>query len=82
MAAPSKEEKMAELAVALTKGKKGNKKQKKNQQENKNEGTLDFSTVKKFGALKLAPPLTTEEYERTLKELALLREAVIYWGKI
>jgi len=30
----------------------------------------------------LAPPLTTEEYERTLKELALLREAVIYWGKI
>jgi hypothetical protein len=30
----------------------------------------------------LAPPLSTEEYEKTLKELALLREAVIYWGKI
>jgi len=82
MAAPSKEEKMAELAVALSKGKKGGKKQRKNQQENKGEGTLDFSTVKKFGALKLAPPLTTEEYEKTLKELASLREAVIYWGKI
>lgn len=82
MAAPSKETKMAELAVNLSKGKKGNKKQRKNQQDNKNEGTLDFSTVKKFGALKLAPPLTNEEYEKTLKELTTLRQAVIYWGKI
>jgi len=82
MAAPSKADREADAAVALSKGKKGGKKQRKNQQENKGEGTLDFQTVKKFGALKLAPPLTPEEYERTLKELATLREAVIYWGKI
>jgi len=81
MAAPTKEQREAEIATN-NRGKKNNRKQKKNQQEDKAEGSLDFSTVKKFGALKLAPPLTNEEYEKTLKELDILKAAVIYWGKI
>lgn len=81
MAAPTKEQRLAEITIGH-KGKKNNRKQKKNQQDDKAEGSLDFSTVKKFGALKLAPPLTNEEYEKTLKELDVLKAAVIYWGKI
>jgi len=80
-AAPTKEQRLAEISLAGKKN-KGNRRQKKNQQEDKTEGNLDFSTVKKFGALKLAPPITNEEYEKTLKELDVLKKAVVYWGKI
>lgn len=35
-----------------------------------------------FGSLKLSPPITTEEFEKSVKDINLLRESLIYWGKI
>jgi len=32
--------------------------------------------------LKISAPLNNEDYERTIKDLDELREALIYWGKI
>lgn len=82
VAAPTKEQRLAETALPQKGKKKGGRREKKNQGDDKTEGALDFSTVKKFGALKLAPPMTTEEYEKSLKDLDVLRKAVVYWGKI
>lgn len=40
--------------------------------------------IKKFNALKISAPLNEEKegYESTINELAQLKEALLYWGKI
>jgi len=62
--------------------KKGAKKNKKGQAENANESSIDFQIIKKFNNLKLTVPMKDEDYEKTIKELDQLRDALIYWGKI
>ena len=38
--------------------------------------------IKKFNKLKISAPLNEEDYERTVKDLDELKDALLYWGKI
>jgi hypothetical protein len=60
---------------------KKSKKTRKNRDQEK-EGTVDINLIKKFNSLKISAPITPEDYEKTLKDLAELRDALVYWGKI
>jgi len=79
MKAPTKSEKEQSVLVAASWIKKG-KKSKKNNMEG--EGQIEFSVVKKFNNLKISLPMNDEDYEKTIKDLAELKDALIYWGKI
>ena len=60
---------------------KKSKKTRKNRDQDK-EGTVDINLIKKFNSLKISAPITSEDYEKTLKDLSELRDALVYWGKI
>lgn len=46
-------------------------------------GQIDFAMVNKFGVLKIAPPIGSDDsYDNTISTLQELKEALIYWGKI
>jgi hypothetical protein len=60
---------------------KKSKKTRKNRDQEK-EGTVDINLIKKFNSLKISAPITPEDYEKTLKDLAELKDALVYWGKI
>jgi hypothetical protein len=79
--APSKEEKLAQMQTALGGNKKGGKKNKNKGTDNK-DGTIDFVLIKKFNNLKINAPINESDYEKTIKDLDELRDALIYWGKI
>lgn len=38
--------------------------------------------IKKFNNLKINAPINETDYEKTIKDLDELKEALIYWGKI
>ena len=42
----------------------------------------DFNSIKKFTALKLAPPTSPDDYPTCKKSIEDLRAALVYWGKI
>ena len=79
--AATKEEKLAGSIFMNLANKKGKKVAKKNQTD-KTEGQIDFAIVKKFNNLKLSVPMKEEDYEKTMKDLDELKDALIYWGKI
>jgi len=60
-----------------SKGKKSRK-----QRDGGQEGSIDFALIKKFNNLKISAPINDDDYERTIKDLTELRDALIYWGKI
>lgn len=78
--APSKEEKHNNSVFDSLKTNKG-KKSRKNR-DGGQEGSIDFALIKKFNNLKISAPINDDDYERTIKDLAELRDALIYWGKI
>lgn len=43
---------------------------------------IDFQTIKKFNDLKITAPLAEEDFERAVKDLDELIEALVYWGGI
>jgi len=47
-----------------------------------NNGNIDFVLIKKFANLKINAPINEADYEKTVKDLDELKEALIYWGKI
>lgn len=60
-------------------------KQKKTKKKGGNDpasGTINFMLLKKFSDLKISAPLNDEDYERAIKDLDELRNALVYWGKI
>lgn len=78
--APTKEEKLAQMQTALGNGKKGKK--NKGRGGNDNNDFIDFVLIKKFNNLKINAPINEADYEKTIKELDQLKDALIYWGKI
>lgn len=50
--------------------------------DTKEQSTVDFELIKKFNNLKVSAPLNDDDYDRTLKDLDELRNALVYWGKI
>lgn len=79
--APTKEEKLAANVFLSMKSNKG-KKKKTNAGQAQQSGVIDFSTIKRFNNLKITAPLTEEDFERAVKDLEELTEALLYWGKI
>jgi len=79
--APSKEAKLAGSVFNNLMSKKGKKNTKKNQNDN-TEGQIDFGIVKRFNNLKITVPMKEEDYEKTIKDLDDLKNALVYWGKI
>lgn len=64
-------------------GTKGKGKKNKNKGNNATDnGTIDFVLIKKFNNLKINAPINDTDYEKTIKDLDELKEALIYWGKI
>jgi hypothetical protein len=78
--APSKEEKLAQMQSAVGSKGKGKKKNKTNAAVD--NGTIDFVLIKKFNNLKINAPINDSDFEKTIKDLDELKEALIYWGKI
>jgi len=67
------------MALKSNKGKKT----KKSGGDKNSDANVDFNLIKKFNNLKISAPFDgLESYERTIKDLDELREALIYWGKI
>lgn len=79
--APTKEEKLAQMQTALGTKMKGKKKNKGGNNDTSN-GTIDFVLIKKFNILKINAPINEADYEKTVKDLDELKDALIYWGKI
>jgi len=77
--APTKDEKNTSQFDSL-KGNKG-KKSRKNR-DGGQDGSIDFALIKKFNNLKISAPIKDEDYEKTITDLAELKDALIYWGKI
>lgn len=76
--APKKEE----GTILVGGGKQGkSKKNRKNAQQD-GEGFVEFATIKKFNSLKISVPMNENDYERAIKDLDELKDALIYWGKI
>jgi hypothetical protein len=75
---PGKEEATVQIGGGAKKGKKT----KKNAQQQASESLIEFSTVKKFNSLKISVPMNEEDYDRTIKDLDELKDALVYWGKI
>jgi hypothetical protein len=61
---------------------KGGKKMKGRGNNDNNNSTVDFVLIKKFSNLKINAPINEADYEKTVKDLDELKEALIYWGKI
>ena len=80
MLAPTKEEKLAQMQTALGNKGKG-KKSKKNNAGDKDD-SIDFILIKKFNNLKINAPINDADYEKTVKDLDELKDALVYWGKI
>jgi hypothetical protein len=80
--APTKEEKMALQQTAFGTKMKGGKKNKGRGNNESKNGAVDFVLIKKFNNLKINPPINEDDYEKTVKDLDELKEALIYWGKI
>ena len=81
--APTKEEK-EKLAGGVFMNLVGKGKAKKTKKTNTEtqDGSIDFSVIKKFNNLKITVPMKEGDYENTIKELEQLKLALIYWGKI
>lgn len=79
--APSKEEKLAQMQSVLGTKNKGKKKNKGGNSVTET-GSIDFVLIKKFNNLKINAPINDTDYEKTIKDLDELKEALIYWGKI
>lgn len=74
---------MDNVLNTLKKEKKGGKFTKKVIVESEQpSGVPDFATIKKFSTLKLIAPTKQEDFEKTLKDLGQLRDALCYWGNI
>jgi hypothetical protein len=65
-------------ALGKGKGKKGKARGNTGPQD----GSIDFVLIKKFNSLKITAPMKDEDYEKTVKDLDELKDALIYWGKI
>lgn len=63
-------------------GGKKMKVQKTKKNVDKDVNSLDFQTIKQFSNLQLSAPITTEDFERSIKEINQLRDCIIYWGQI
>ena len=75
------EKELANNPFASLKSSKG-KKTKKTAGNQNNDSNVDFNLIKKFNNLRISAPIDGADYERTIKDLDELREALIYWGKI
>ena len=63
--------------------KKGGKKSKNKQYEGAlGQGKVEYTIIKKFNDLKTTVPMKDEDYTPTIEGLALLKDALAYWGKI
>lgn len=83
LAAPEKNEReTADMFGSLKKDKKGGKVKKVTVDKEHQSGVPDFATIKKFSTLKLIAPTKPEDFEKTLKDLGQLRDALCYWGNI
>ena len=80
MLAPTKEEKLAQMQTAL--GNKGKGKKSKKNNAGDKDGSIDFILIKKFNNLKINAPINDADYEKTVKDLDELKDALVYWGKI
>ena len=69
-------------ALAAGTTKKGGKKNKKGQDGPLGQGQVEFAIIKKFNDLKTTVPMKDEDYAPTIEGLNLLKEALLYWGKI
>lgn len=75
------EKELANNPYSHLKSNKGKKTKKSGGQSN--DANVDFDLIKKFNNLKISAPFEgVADYERTIKDLDELREALIYWGKI
>ena len=61
---------------------KGGKKNKNKTNADAKDGSIDFVLIKKFNNLKINAPINDSDYEKTVKDLDELKDALIYWGKI
>ena len=43
---------------------------------------LDFSTIRKFGTIKIEPPSSKDQFDEKIKDLVELKDALVYWGDI
>lgn len=84
LAAPEKNERdgMDNIMNVLKKDKKGGRARKTAADTEQQSGVPDFATIKKFSTLKLIAPTKQEDFEKTLKELGQLKDALCYWGNI
>jgi len=77
------EKELANNKYMSLKSNKGKKTKKSGQSGQNADANVDFNLIKKFNNLKISAPFDgLESYERTIKDLDELREALIYWGKI
>jgi len=79
--AQGKQAKMDELHITTLANKKGKKGGRKNQAAD-GEGKVDFGIIKKFNSLKLTVPMNPEDFEKAIKDIDALKDALTYWGKI